>query len=67
MVIEKPFIQLSMDDHEIVELLGHYDGEMLHNRLRTLMSFICDCTMTQEAEIFVRSHDIAEQVLIMMN
>lgn len=67
MVIKKPFIQLSMDDHEIVELLGHYDGEMLQNRLKTLMNVICDCAVTQEAEIFVRSHDIAEQVLIMMN
>lgn len=66
-ITQKPIIRLNIDDHEIVELLGHYDPEMLQNRLMVLMNTICDCTAVQEAEIFVASHDNAGLVLAMMN
>ena len=64
---QKPIIRLHIDDKEIIQLLGHYDARMLKGRMITLLDVICDCTATQEAEIFVRSHDSAGLVLAMMN
>lgn len=69
MVIEQhiPIVRLSVDDREIIELLGHYDSQMLESRMRVFINVIADCTVVQEAEIFVRSHDNAGLALAMMN
>ena len=64
---QKPIIQLHIDDREIIHLLGHYSVVGLKGRMKCLMEVICDCTVTQEAEIFVKSHNNAELVLAMMN
>lgn len=59
--------QLSIDDHEIVELLGHYDSKMLESRMRTLIEVVHDCTTTKESEIFIASYDNTGYALAMMN
>jgi hypothetical protein len=63
----KPIVRLSVDDREIIELLGHYNSQMLESRMRVFINVIADCTVVQEAEIFVRSHDNAGLALAMMN
>lgn len=42
MVIEEhiPIVRLSVDDREIVELLGHYDSQMLESRMRVFINVI---------------------------